>query len=694
MRDGRPRPSSPVRIGLVVPSYGYANFLPEMARGILAQRCEARFLAVLVDDCDPDPEIVALCRTYAAAHPERLHYIRPRRNGGLSATRNLGVSYLLDLCPELDMVMFPDADDRMLPGFLEKSHAAFLRARERSEADGLKLGWVFEDPNIFGHAGFMHRVTRHSTLWNQVGATQMPSSALSAELFRAGLRYDETMTWGGEDWEFSLRALDAGFVGVHAPDLGFLWRRRPGSMSSAAMQARAREHNRALIRLRNPEMFARPAVWARMARENTAFAVLERDGWQPARTPDALRKRLRGERGAETDLCGWTLLARQLNGSLTRPADPCSQSFYATPGGMAPEAAGGALAAIDLRGALQWIEVLLARGRAVTLSLSPAPGAPALAPYVPGEAEDLLHAVARPHLLAMLRRPGAEPDRHLRLTWPAPGAASEPAPPASDPVPAPPEGTALSAAFAPALEALAASGYAFHRPGRFGAQAWRPQNLDWRGLPGFLVGLPGQVLHDAEMLSRSLVLCHARYAADLSRRVDALGLAEVDVMIDGTEAERDFHAEGLARLRATPGVAGWHVWREGTEAGANLGDVSRNILGLYGTLVHWRSTAQARRLADLRKLGLRNVLALSQADLQARALNFSSMFKGYDSYMLIDGPAGDGASALAARGVARRRQAQRAASTASPVAASAGATPEAATSPRDLQGTQEKNAVR
>src|SRR5262249_754364 len=55
-------------------------------------------------------------------------------------------------------------------------------------------------------------------------------SLVRREVFDAGLRFDESMRQGTEDWAFWVQAMERGFVGQHSPRLRFWYRKRKESM--------------------------------------------------------------------------------------------------------------------------------------------------------------------------------------------------------------------------------------------------------------------------------------------------------------------------------------------------------------------------------------------------------------------------------------------------------------------------------
>src|SRR5262245_50284021 len=81
----RPQPS----VGVVIPVHHHSMLVAEAVHSVLAQSLQPPPHAVIVDDGCDFPETSEICRGLAAAHPDRVTYLR-RSNGGLSAARNTG----------------------------------------------------------------------------------------------------------------------------------------------------------------------------------------------------------------------------------------------------------------------------------------------------------------------------------------------------------------------------------------------------------------------------------------------------------------------------------------------------------------------------------------------------------------------------------------------------------------------------
>jgi glycosyltransferase involved in cell wall biosynthesis/Tfp pilus assembly protein PilF len=104
------------RISVILTNYNHAQFLPKAIEAILAQSYEALEL-VIVDDASTDNSFSLI-----EDHARRDHRIRAFRN-----ERNMGCEYSVRRLVELargEFIYSAAADDRILPGFIEKSMAA------------------------------------------------------------------------------------------------------------------------------------------------------------------------------------------------------------------------------------------------------------------------------------------------------------------------------------------------------------------------------------------------------------------------------------------------------------------------------------------------------------------------------------------------------------------------------------------
>lgn len=101
---------------VVVPCYRCADTLPRAVHSIL-DGAPSDLQLILVDDGSGD-DTLSVCRALAA-QDKRIRVLQ-RPNGGASAARNTG----LDAVPNVDWLMFVDADDELFPGLWQELNTA------------------------------------------------------------------------------------------------------------------------------------------------------------------------------------------------------------------------------------------------------------------------------------------------------------------------------------------------------------------------------------------------------------------------------------------------------------------------------------------------------------------------------------------------------------------------------------------
>ncbi len=252
-----------IALAVVIPAHRQPGLLAEAVASVLAQQDAPPTAAIVVDDGCPFPETSATALRLAAAHPGRVFVLR-RRNGGLSAARNTGIEFALAAFPACRGIFFLDADNRLRPPFLARAFAAL-------EAAPPEVGWLYPDIDEIGHRRGFSAAGDYMLLAHLTDNYCEAGSLVRREVFEAGLRFDETMRAGFEDWEFWLRAAAAGFRGQHLPCAGFLYRRRPESMLAEA--ERQRPALLAALYARNAALLRPQRLLALEAREAPRYAL-------------------------------------------------------------------------------------------------------------------------------------------------------------------------------------------------------------------------------------------------------------------------------------------------------------------------------------------------------------------------------------------------------------------------------------
>lgn len=224
-----PAPPAGPEVAVIVPAYGQPHFLSESVASVLGQEGAPDWRLIVVDDGCPSPETAELGLSFALADP-RIRYVRTP-NRGLSGARNLGIARALAEWPGVQALHMLDADNRMTPTTLARGYAA-LRADPG-------LSFVYPQLEKFGITWSGHVDVPVSLLHVLMQGNFIEASSLiHRRVFEAGVRYDEAMRDGYEDWEFWIQVVAAGFRGRCVPEMGLDYRYRPESMVRGSARQR------------------------------------------------------------------------------------------------------------------------------------------------------------------------------------------------------------------------------------------------------------------------------------------------------------------------------------------------------------------------------------------------------------------------------------------------------------------------
>jgi glycosyltransferase involved in cell wall biosynthesis/SAM-dependent methyltransferase len=210
--------AGPHRISVVVNVYNQAQFLGEALDSVVAQSHKADEIIVVDDGSSDMPQIVT----------DRYPGIRVIRqsNQGLAAARNAGLN-----AATAELIVFLDADDRLLPNALEAGIAALANKPEcafafgghrRIDVEGNPLGKDVKPPTATGY---------YDLLWgNQIGmhatVIYFRRTLLEAGGFDVSLAY-------GEDYDVYLRLAQRYPIAVYR-DIVAEYRRHGENMSNNA----------------------------------------------------------------------------------------------------------------------------------------------------------------------------------------------------------------------------------------------------------------------------------------------------------------------------------------------------------------------------------------------------------------------------------------------------------------------------
>jgi glycosyltransferase involved in cell wall biosynthesis len=250
------------RIAIVLPVFKHSVLVTEAIHSALAQILPVPFRIVIVNDGCAFPETHDVALATARTHPDRVVYLR-RGNGGLSAARNTGIDYVLAAWPTVDAIYFLDADNRLYPQALE-------RAWHTLEADR-EIGWAYPDFDMFGQEHYFGAGGEYSVLKHLSENFCEAGSLVRRAVFESGIRFDESMRLGFEDWDFWLQVVAKGWRGKRVDAMGFHYRKRPESM--LANSERDRAEILGYMRRKHKALFTSSRILAEEHREAPRYAI-------------------------------------------------------------------------------------------------------------------------------------------------------------------------------------------------------------------------------------------------------------------------------------------------------------------------------------------------------------------------------------------------------------------------------------
>jgi glycosyltransferase involved in cell wall biosynthesis len=344
----RAEPAGPApALAIVIPVFRHAALLVEAVESVLAQRCPFPFAVVIVDDGCPLQQTRDVASAYALAD-RRVTYLR-KPNGGLSSARNFGIDVALRRWPTLRAVYLLDADNRLTPTAMADA-MAFM---ERERAD-----WVYPNIDKFGVEESANYAGEYSRLMHVAWDNLCEAGSLvSRRVLDAGIRFDESMRAGYEDWEFWLQCIGAGFTGRAFPFFGLEYRQRAESMVRDSHRVRASILD--YIRKKHKRLFEPATLLAFEQEEAPRFALFADPSGEVALFTDPDRPHRRAPLAAFAQAFAAEEMEPESIGT-----PPCLLWL--------PEPVLGALRAVRLLHGVLWhLQALVERHHVVALRLEP-----------------------------------------------------------------------------------------------------------------------------------------------------------------------------------------------------------------------------------------------------------------------------------------------------------------------------------
>ncbi len=586
------------RLAIIIPAYRQPGLLVEAIHTALAQRAGFGLAVVVVNDGCPMAETHAIGTAFALAD-RRVTYLR-KPNGGLSSARNAGVAHALAAWPGLRALYFLDADNRLTPTAM----ASAMAVLEQGGAD-----WVYPSIDKFGIAWSGNYAAPYSRLAHVTFDNLCEAGSLVARhVFDAGLRFDETMKDGFEDWDFWLQAIARGFVGRNDPGLGLEYRQRAESMVAGSNRRRAR----ILAELR--------------ARHEALFAPRQLLAWEHAEAPrfllaDAGSGKLRGFSDPEAPPHHWSW-AEWGDAFQAEAAEP--ETFGTPPFALSlGSGAESELRRLKLWPGLLWLaERLATRHRLVALHARPEAGRLGVTIALPGQpapaGAPFGHAMRQATLREAAARGEEIPARdmaHLVITAPFTG-----------PLPADPGLPALlAAARSPTRDKprrwfWRSSAYMpqrrqlhVHLQKALGAAPLLPRGPSPTGRPQIGFALPIVAFGGVERVA--IALAGVLRAAGCDTHLVLVGPPEAEL---AEQLVAHFDSIALLADPAIPLVGGpQRFFGHDLSTAADLPRAAPGLLGLFAGLdavILSHTATLAAMLGQLRELGIRTIAHLHVLD--------------------------------------------------------------------------------
>ncbi len=193
-------------ISVVIPCYNDGKYLPETIAHLKKQTYQ-HFEILIINDGSTDPSTLLVLKTLSTQGITVLH----KENGRMSSARNLGVKHAKG-----SLIAALDADDYFHPSFFKKA----IQVLNQKENIAVVTSYI----QLFGEVNKVSK-PRGGNEYNFLLSNQCPACAMIRKsCWDTVGGYDESMTYGYEDWEFYIRITQQGW-NVHViPEKLFFYR--------------------------------------------------------------------------------------------------------------------------------------------------------------------------------------------------------------------------------------------------------------------------------------------------------------------------------------------------------------------------------------------------------------------------------------------------------------------------------------
>lgn len=191
------------KVTVCIPCYNQTQWLPDAIESVLNQTVKCDI--IVVDDGSQE-DVYKATMGYPVAYYKQ-------ENKGLSAARNAGIKLA-----KTEWILPLDADDKIAPNMVEKCLAV--------DADIVGVGQETFGDYVSRHIFHPNPSKEAFMAHNQINCCSLFRKKMWEEI--GG--YDENMRAGYEDWDFWVRATQAGYTVKTIPECLFYYRKHGDSM--------------------------------------------------------------------------------------------------------------------------------------------------------------------------------------------------------------------------------------------------------------------------------------------------------------------------------------------------------------------------------------------------------------------------------------------------------------------------------
>lgn len=246
-------------VSVLIPCFNHGRFLPACVESVKGQTYPAVEI-VVVDDGSTDPETIEVL---GALERDGVIVERLEENSGPSVARNRALAratgrYVLPV--DADNLLVPEAVEHMV---------------DQLAAAGETVGFIYPSLRYFGNRDDWFAAPDYNLFSLLRGNYCDTCSLFDADVFRAGVRFEEEIRLGHEDWDLMLQVAERGVRGEPARDRTVLYRKWGFNRSDAVEYAS--DLPSTAIRARSPLVAREMTIKAAWAPAVSIVALAEID---------------------------------------------------------------------------------------------------------------------------------------------------------------------------------------------------------------------------------------------------------------------------------------------------------------------------------------------------------------------------------------------------------------------------------